>query len=321
MNDHNEQKFTLVIPTYNRCKLLNDLLESLEKVTVPENANFDVLIVDNNSTDNTQKMIEAFVEKKTLSLSCVIERQQGASFARNRGIREASGSIICFLDDDEIVDKKWLTVISDGFKRFQCDGISGRTFARWTVPKPDWYTTEGPFRIIGPTAGHNLGDRCIEYDSKTRMPTTANLAVKRDCFNKFGFFRTDMGPVQNREYFIGEDTEFCYRLITGGARFFYMPEAVVYNRVHEERVTKEFCRRYYFRIGRGMAMFRDPSRKARSILGIPFYLFREYFETQIAWVGAVLKKSEKAALFYRLELNRAAGKIYQLFINSVAKSR
>ena len=189
------------------------------------------------------------------------------------------------------------------------------------LPKPNWYTTEGPFRLIGPTAGHNLGDSRLEYDSKTRMPTTANLAVKKDCFGKFGFFRTDMGPVQNSEYFIGEDTEFCFRLITGGARFFYVPEAIVYNRVHEERLSKDFCRRYYFRIGRGMAMFIDPSKKARSILGIPLYLFREYLETQIAWSSAAFGKNEKAALFYRLQLNRIAGNIYQLFVNRVATEK
>lgn len=145
MHEHHKQNFTLVIPTYNRYKLLKDLLESLEKVKVPENTEFDVLIVDNNSTDNTQAMVEAFIEKKTLSLRCVIEKQQGASYARNRGVREASGSIICFLDDDEIVDEKWLIAISDGFKSFKCDGISGRTFAKWSFQSQIGIPRKGRF--------------------------------------------------------------------------------------------------------------------------------------------------------------------------------
>jgi glucosyl-dolichyl phosphate glucuronosyltransferase len=317
MDEYLKYNLSVVVPTFNRQELLKSLLESLEKVKVPKDATFDVSIVDNNSTDQTKAVVKEFIEKNTLKLRYIFEKKQGASHARNRGVREASGPIIGFLDDDEVVDDYWLTAIIGGFKRFRCDGISGRTFARWLFPPPKWYTTEGPFRIIGPTAGHNLGEKYLEYKIKTRMPTTANLAIRKDCFNKFGYFRTDMGPVQNDEYFIGEDTEFCYRLVNGGARLFYVPEAVVYNIVHEDRLTKDFCKRYYFRIGRGMAMFIKPTKKDRTIIGIPIYLFREYFESLIAWALTVYRKDRKAALYYRLQINRITGKIYQLFMNRV----
>lgn len=302
--------FSIVIPTYNRAKLLKDLLESLERLQIPENVELEILVVDNNSTDCTQKMVEEFIKRKSLPLHYFFEKEQGVSHARNRGIKESRGDIVAFLDDDEIVDERWLSAMCEGFERFPCIAIGGKVIAKWTFPPPDWYTTEGPFRIVGPTSGHNLGDAYINYSLTTGFPISGNLAARRDCFQRHGYFRTDMGPVGNH-FMVGEDREFGLRLIHAGEGVLYSPKAIVYNVVHRERVTKEYCRRYHFRFGRVQAMLHEQGESGKPYWVVPRYLFREYFETLIYWIRAMIWREKRTRFYYRLKLNRISGQIFQ----------
>jgi len=308
---------SIVIPTFNRARMLCDLLQSLGKVVIPPDTEWEILAVDNNSSDETAAVTEGFMGKGMLPLSYLFEPKQGASHARNTGIREAKGQVIAFLDDDQIVDKQWMVALGKGFKRFECSGISGRVIPTWKSVPPDWYCTEGPYRIVGATSGHELGETYREYSLKTLMPPTANLALKRTCFEKYGYFRTDMGPIgTDHDYTIGEDTEFCLRLILGGERLIYSPEALVYNIVHEDRVTKSFCKSFYFRYGRMQAYLYRYRAATHTYLGVPRYLFRDYLETFLAWGAAVVLGNNKAKLFYHFALSRIWGQIYQHLVQN-----
>jgi glycosyltransferase involved in cell wall biosynthesis len=291
------------------------LLGSLEELRIPNGTDYEILIVDNNSTDQTRETVHEFIKRKKIPLYYFFEGDQGSSYARNRGISEAKGSVIAFLDDDEIVDENWLFSLHEGFDRFECSGIGGRVIAKWAFSPPNWYTIKGPFRIVGPTAGHDLGDAYAEYSLETRLPVTANLAIKKHCFTQYGYFRTDMGPVGN-DYIMGEDMEFCLRLIKGGERIIYSPKAVVYNMVHEDRVTKPSCKSYHFRFGRIQAELLKFKDGTRTLDGIPIFLFREYFEALISLISAALFGNKQATFFYRLKLSRISGRIYQHFLEN-----
>lgn len=305
--------FSIVIPTYNRAQLLKNLLDSMERLHIPNNTEWEVLIVDNNSTDSIQEVIDEFIKRKSLPLYYFFEKEQGSSYARNRGIKESRGDIVAFLDDDEIVDENWLVSLREGFNSFQYAGIGGKVVAKWTFTRPDWYTTEGQFRIVGPTAGHDLGDANAEYTLDMPLPGSGNLAVKRECFQKYGYFRTDMGPVGN-DYIMGEDREFCLRLINAGERLLYSPKAIVYNVVHKARVTKEYCKRYHFRFGRVQAKLYEPEEGARTYGNVPRYLFREYLEALLSLMGAAVRREKQARFYYRLRLSRISGQIFQHFL-------
>ena len=305
--------FSIVIPTYNRAQLLLSLLDSLERLHIPENTGCEILIVDNNSPDHTREIVDEFIKRKNMPIHYFFEKKQGATHARNRGIREVRGEIIAFLDDDETVDKNWLVALREGFDRFQCVGIGGKVVAKWTSPHPDWYTMEGPFRIVGPTSGHNLGDDYAKYSLETPMPSTGNLAVKRECFQKYGCFSTDLGlgPIGNIPG-IGDDTEFCLRLFKGGGKLIYSPKAIVYNVVHKERVTKEYCKSYHFLFGRVQAKIYEPEEGVRTYGNVPRYLFREYLEALLSLMGAAVRREKQARFYYRLRLSRISGQIFQL---------
>ncbi|MGH7380655.1 MAG: glycosyltransferase family 2 protein [Candidatus Methylomirabilales bacterium] len=308
---------SIVIPTFNRAQLLPDLLQSLGEIVIPPDTEWEILVVDNNSSDETAAVTEGFIGKGMLPLSYVFESKQGLSHARNAGIREAKGQVIAFVDDDEIVDRQWMVGLDEGFKRFECSGIGGRVIAKWKSVPPDWYCTEGPYRIVGATSGHDLGETYREYSLETLMPIGGNLALKRTCFEKYGYFRTDIGPIgANHHYTIGEDVEFCLRLILGGERLIYSPEALVHNIVHEDRVTKSFCKSFYFRYGMMQTYLYRHRAGRHNYLGVPRYLFRDYLETFLAWGAAVVRGNSKAKLFYHFGLSRIWGQIYQHLVQN-----
>jgi glycosyltransferase involved in cell wall biosynthesis len=116
----NKLKISVIIVTYDRAKMLRDALCSLAAQTrLPD----EVIVVDNNSSDNTKEVVDNF--KQGLNIKYVLERTQGTSTARNTGIKDASGDIIVFLDDDCVADKKWLHYLELPFLRDPAIGIAG----------------------------------------------------------------------------------------------------------------------------------------------------------------------------------------------------
>jgi glucosyl-dolichyl phosphate glucuronosyltransferase len=306
-------RVSIVIPTYNRVRLLHGLLDNLERLVIPENTDLEIIVVDNNSTDSTRDVVEEIRRKSRRAVRYILEKERGSSHARNGGIREAKGEIIAFLDDDETANADWLCEIMEAFGRFKCQGVAGKLIPKWTESPPEWYTTEGPYRIVGATSGHNRGDKYLEYTVDTLLPGTGNLAVRKECFEKHGLFRTDLGP-RGEDYSLGEDKEFCIRLIQAGEKLIYAPNAVVYNTVHEDRVTKQYCKRYHFRYGRANAILFEPKPGTRRYFNVPRHLFRMYGEDLIRWIGAIVTGKSQAIFYYRLSLSRISGEIYEHFL-------
>src|SRR5467141_928239 len=141
-------KASVIICTYNRAACLAAVLESLSRLVVPVDFDWEVLIVDNNSADSTKTVCEPFVHQHPGRFRYMFESQQGKSFALNTGVREARGRLIAFTDDDVTVHPDWLTHIVDTMEKFSCAGVGGRIVPIWTVPKPDWLETEGPNRLM-----------------------------------------------------------------------------------------------------------------------------------------------------------------------------
>ena len=101
-------RVTVLICTWNRADSLRKALESIEGSRAPEDLEWEVLIVDNNSTDTTATVCEVFQKKNANRYRYLFEERQGKSFALNAGIEHANGNILAFTDDDVVVDKDWL---------------------------------------------------------------------------------------------------------------------------------------------------------------------------------------------------------------------
>jgi glycosyltransferase involved in cell wall biosynthesis len=131
---------TITIQTYNRSGMLAQTLESLRLLRCPEAVDYEILVVDNNSNDDTPEVIRRYGEVLAPRLRSVFEPRQGLSHARNRALAEAKGEIVSFIDDDVAVDPNWLGAVCDAFAKHSASVVGGRSYLIYPTPqgRPAW---------------------------------------------------------------------------------------------------------------------------------------------------------------------------------------
>jgi glycosyltransferase involved in cell wall biosynthesis len=258
-------KITAIVCTYNRCKSLARALDSLAASVLPETIVWEVLVVDNNSSDQTEAVVEDFCRRYAGRFRYLFEPQQGKSYALNAGIREARADILAFVDDDVTVERIWLQSLTSALHDSQWAGSGGRILPAAGFKPPRWLAIDGPCNLLGALCAYcNPGDVSGELKDP---PFGANMAFRKEMFDRYGHFRTDLGPFPNSK--IGfEDTEFGRRLMASGERLCYVPSAVVYHEVPENRLRKEFFLAWWFDFGRGSVRGTEKRLRTWEILKI-----------------------------------------------------
>ena len=310
-------KISVILCTFNRCQSLAETLESIAASKLPDGVEWEVLVVDNNSTDRTREVAENFCRRYPDRFRYTFESHPGKSFALNTGIREARGGLLAFVDDDVTVEANWLAGLTAAMNDKQWAGVGGRTLPTDALAIPRWLSPD----LAGALCAYfDLGEFPCELD---RAPYGANMAFRKEMFEKYGFFRTDLGPSPNPEIpRPNEDTEFGRRLMSAGERLRYEPSALVRHPVPKERLSKEYFLGWWFDLGR--ASMREVGRR-RDVLGIP----RPYLSMlkyglvliparTLRWVLALDPQSR----FYRkCRLWKAMGEITEIYGRSFGAKR
>jgi glycosyltransferase involved in cell wall biosynthesis len=255
-------KITVILCTYNRCQSLAKTLESLAASTVPDLVEWEALVLDNNSNDQTCRVVEDFCRQYPGRFRYIFEPHPGKSFALNTGVREAHGDVVAFTDDDVTVEPTWLQNLTANLNDGEWAGAGGRTLLAHPFSPPRWLTLAGPDNlgyVLAP-----LFDRGPQPCELREAPYGANMAFRKEMFEKHGLFRTDLGPRPGSEI-REEDTEFGRRVMAAGERLRYEPSAIVYHPIPEDRVQKPFFLARFFDLGR--AIVRE-SKPGPDILGI-----------------------------------------------------
>ena len=290
-------KITVVLCTYNRHESLAKALESIAASQLPESIEWEVLVVDNNSSDRTQEVADAFCHRYPGRFRYLFEPWQGKSYALNAGIRESRGAILAFADDDAIVEPTWLWNLTSVLHSGEWAGAGGRIIPVWPSQLPPWLSTETP-HAMGPFVAFDMGS---EAGPLMCPPYGANMAFRREEFEKYGSFRTDLGPRPGSEV-RHEDTEFVKRLLAGGERLRYEPSAVVYHPATEDRLKKGYVLRWWFWHGHSeVAESGHPSQPGRLLGGVPLYLFRRLARWTLQWsvsIGASRRFSCRCNVWY-----------------------
>ena len=293
---------SVIVCTYNRSASLRKVLSCLNRLTLPAGMSCEVIIVDNNSNDDTRSTVEAITRERRGFFKYVFEARQGKSFALNKGISVAQGNIIAFTDDDVELDTEWLVEISRVFESYDCAAVGGKTIAVWTSPKPYWYEEAGPYRLLSAIVKLDLGESPCELKIP---PPGANVAFRRNIFEKYGLFREDLGP-NSTDLIRGEDAEFCWRVIHGGEKFIYAPRAIVYHPVERSRTKKEYFQAWYYDQGRASVRMEGIPEGTLRYLGVPRYFVRNFFEVLVKWACSF---DTRRRFFYKLKLIQIAGQI------------
>lgn len=235
---------SIVICTYNRAESLNQTLDALQSLVVPEDETVELLVVDNNSKDGTKQVVDSWIPKSRLALQYFYEGRQGASHARNAGIKAARGSLVCFFDDDVIVDSQWLVSMVRLFKETDAEMAGCRILRKWECEAPEWYSEE----VSGPVIMQDFGPDRLKMGQNGMYLISAGLAFRKEVFDRIGLFRGDLGRKGN-SLIGGEDKELFDRVAASGGIIYYEPAAIIHHRVEESRLTRDYMRRWFYAIG------------------------------------------------------------------------
>jgi glycosyltransferase involved in cell wall biosynthesis len=246
---------SVIVPTFNRRESLLRLLASLDRQTLSIER-FEVVVVDNNSSDETAAEVASFARSSRARIRCLTERVQGAAYARNRGIRESTAPVVASTDDDVEADPQWLEQAMRGLETSSAAVVGGRTVPVWDGSLPEWWLPQYEkvfFKDLG-------------ADARPVVPPdyfyTHNLVVRREPLLRVGLFDTRLAPT-GRRHLVGEDVELCRRIHEDGNALYYFPPAIVRHHVEADRLSRPFLRRRYF-----TAACRTPCR-ARSEVSVP----------------------------------------------------
>lgn len=280
---------SVVVSTYNRRRMLEATLSSV-LAQEAGGLSYELLVVDNNSTDGTREAAEAFVARGGGRVRYFFEPRQGVSHARNTGIANARAPIVAFTDDDVCVAPDWLARIKRAFDEHpEVDMVGGKVLPLWPSEPPAWLRREHwpPLALIdyGEEPFHTNAERPV-------CLVSANLAFRRAVFEHVGLF--DPG-VQLTKGSVGsvEDDEIERRVWRAGRLGLYEPGVVVHADVQPERMTRDYHRRWHEGHGRYYAIMHaeDVERASLRLFDVPGPLYRQAAADALGWLKSSLRRS------------------------------
>ncbi len=276
-------RITVILCTYNRCQSLAKALESAAALKLPDADEWEILVVDNNSTDKTREVVENFCRRYPGRFRYLFEPQQGKSHALNAGISETHADVLAFMDDDVTVDPAWLQNLTASLPDGHWAGAGGRILPQKTFRPPPWVSPSEP-HALGPLALFDPGPDAVEL---AVAPFGTNMAFRRCVFEKYGGFRTDLGPRPGSEI-RSEDSEFACRLLVAGEHLRYERSAIVYHDVPDSRLQKKYFLNWWFDKARAdIRAYGDLARNKWHLKGVPLVLFRRLTVWTLRWLVAV----------------------------------
>jgi len=241
---------TLLIATYNRAALLDETLESIRLLQVRDGRRWEAIVVDNNSTDDTRRIVERQAKDFPVPLRYLFETRQGRSSAMNAGIDASRGRVVAMTDDDVRVEPGWLDAACDALDDPSVAYAGGPVAPIWESPAPRWLDlTRGD--LWGTIAIQDHGDRPFVYEERRKVPLGANMAARRAMFTAIGGFRADLGRSSGRLVLGQEVPELLMRARAAGLRGVYRPAMRVHHHVPSKRLSRAYFRNWWF--GKGVS--------------------------------------------------------------------
>jgi glycosyltransferase involved in cell wall biosynthesis len=281
---------TVAICTFNRARLLDPTLESLTRLNPPEGADWELLVVDNNSTDDTQAVCARFAGR--LPMRAVVEKTAGLSHARNRALRETRGAHIVYTDDDVLVDQAWLSSFVDATRRFpEAAAFGGPIEPNFPVQPPPDLLAAFPILARGFCAvDHKLELGLLPAalpiwgaNMAYRVAAVAGLSFDP----RFGYTPNSLGG--------GEESRFLAEIRARGGAVVWCPGMRLKHYVDPARMTLDYLVRRY--VGSGEEFVRQHGVPAgKTFLGQPRWLLRKTTEAYVSYLLARLVAARVEAL-------------------------
>ncbi len=262
-----KKKFSIIIPTYNRPGLLEELLESIAIQDFNPDE-FEILIIDNHSDNDVKKQLDHFISKypRFSFIKYIHEPKRGLIHAWNRGIKESQGELLVFLDDDVTLHQDYFKILSSDFpspiKNITGGGHVSPVFES---QKPAWIN-----KFIMPVfAEIDLGER--SKFPKKKHPFGTNMLISRDVFDKVGLFKEET-PEKPKGFVPGllEDN-FFKRVRKENIPVYYFHDLVVWHYIPQEKLSKKYVRE---RITEAVKIKKEIARE-KGLLPYLYLIFKE----------------------------------------------
>ncbi|CAI6087115.1 glycosyltransferase [Cohnella sp. JJ-181] len=256
---------TVAICTHNRAE---DLREALLSLLRQRHDSFEVVVVDNGSTDTTAQTVMEFERMVSFPVRYIFEERLGLSVARNRAIRESTGEYVLFLDDDAVASDDWIGGIVALFDRDDRIGVvGGRIDPAWEGGAPAWLSPENRtlYTIL------DYADQIVEM-KRPHIPFGANVAFRRQALDMNALFREDLGRVGSN-LLSSEEAELIERI---RARYtvYYTPHASVLHKIPRSRISRKWLLRRIYWQGVSSAVSSKSKLPlfAKSMLKVPVFV-------------------------------------------------
>jgi glycosyltransferase involved in cell wall biosynthesis len=233
---------SIVVCTFNRSAMLRAALASLYDLATDGAFTYEIVVIDNASTDDTPQAIATAANESKQPLRGIHEAAKGIVPARNRGIREARGRWVAFFDDDQLADHQWLAELFQGAHEKDCRVVGGAVH----LALPD-----GCERKLDPAVRMLLGESILSEEplpyGGRNTPGCGNLMVERSVFDDVGVFGVSIAGR-------GEDTDLFVRIERAGIAAWYLPSAIIHHLTPKERLTEDYLTDLARKMGRGIGI-------------------------------------------------------------------
>jgi len=228
-------RITVIIPTHNGADRIEETIASLARQDLPRNE-YEVIVVDNASTDDIRAVVEKVSQKHGLNVRYVYEPRLGLHNARHAGAHNAKGKILAYTDDDVICDRAWLRELLNCYDSDKVGCVGGKVLPKWEVPPPKWI-----LRYPGALALLDRGNEVKEL----KWPETiygCNFSIRRDVLFAVGGFN----PESFGKIWLGDgEIGLLRKVYRAGWKVVYNPKAVVWHVIPKERLTLAYMKRRF----------------------------------------------------------------------------
>lgn len=279
---------SVIIPTYNRSDVILRSLKTWTKQTMPKDQ-FEVIVVDNNSTDGADKLIKDFIKDKP-NLHYLLEPKKGSTHARHAGAKLAKADILMFCDDDGLFNPECVEEILNVYQQNKdVVAVTGKIALLWDKPAPDWIE---PYEFM--LGKLDYGDE-VKY-SKEFYLNGGIFSIKRNVFDELGGFNPDLLG----NYLVGDgDTGLVIKLHQNNCLIGYTPHAVMKHLqfVDMQGSEEDLGRRFYnVGISNAYGLFRKNEFKFN--FAVLKYIFLSLLFLQKKWIEQKFSRKDFKKVFF-----------------------
>jgi len=245
---------SVIVCSYNRASTLGPALASLTSQETRSEFSYEIVIIDDGSTDETAMVVSQVAARSSVPVRYVRDIGKGIAFARNRGIREASGEWIAFFDDDQIAEKGWLRGLFLAARETGAQIVGGVRLLQ---------ATEGEMPRLGPQTREILGEKIygprMRPSNRYTLACTGNVLIHRNVFSRIGLFDTSMHRGMS-------DIDLTRRAHDAGIPSWYTPHAIVHHLIPPHRLRDHYVKWTSLRVGTNLAQINYKSWGAVGML-------------------------------------------------------